>query len=259
MENQMNLKIINDELIMISFPPNEGDIIPYNAYVFHKGNRGILLDTSTFNHSADLKKKLDELKIEIEGVIFSHYHSDHIGGYSKMLNSEIIIGSERYDEMLSCYEELENSEKYIPTHQVSDSMLNMDIGGFDVKCFKTPGHSPCSISIIVDDKYLHVGDIIINTENQESILPLAYYELLDEHFESLNKISDYMNLHWICGHGIIDQDINSKEKLIRSQRGYLQKVQSSNGDISIEDALKDSEITYEKLYWHERNFPDDDE
>jgi glyoxylase-like metal-dependent hydrolase (beta-lactamase superfamily II) len=254
------LKIVklSNFLTAIHFPPKEGNSNPFTSYLYQKGASTILIDSCAFHNSYDLHKFLQASSLNPDAIIFSHYHGDHIGGYSSLPEIAIRVGSSRYNEMLCLYSKLDNPEKYIPTHLVSDGIFSLKIGSIDLKLFQTPGHSPCSISTIIDAEYLHIGDILINSEAGEPLLPLAYFELITEHLKSLDIIEDYIDMTWLSGHGTLTQNTAYKKNLLSDQKKYFGRIQAASGDIDYATATKDLIYMYKHAFWHERNLVDED-
>jgi len=246
----------NKNITKLVFPPKKDRLNPYNVFIFHKNKKGFIIDSGNIENGVEIQKYIKSQGLDILGIIFSHYHLDHIGGYQRLDNIPIIIGSSKYDEILQSCNSLNNLEKFYPTNKITSKVFNIELAGFKIQCRMMEGHSPCSIIIEIDNEFLHVGDLIINTEDGNNLLPLGWYELIENHIKNLEYLKTKKRLNWILGHGNIEQDIFSKEEAVTERILYLTKIKDSKGNIGIEEAIKDNMIMFKHLFWHEQNLND---
>ncbi len=69
-------------MIKLVFPPKENRLNSYNVYIFQINKKGIIIDSGNLENGRDVWKFVKSRDINIEGIIFSHYHLDHLGGYN---------------------------------------------------------------------------------------------------------------------------------------------------------------------------------
>jgi hydroxyacylglutathione hydrolase len=154
-----------------------------NVFLLSNGQLNILIDTSPENKWKKLQKKLNENKIEsIQYLILTHSHFDHAGNAKAIrdtFGSKIIIHRSE-DHYLRTGEicppkGTNNFTRYIVKHLavkfsarlkcepcqsniLIDKGMNLNPLGFNATLLHTPGHTPGSMSLIVDDEIALVGD-----------------------------------------------------------------------------------------------------
>ena len=169
-----------------------------NFYIYHKNNCYICFDAG-FN-TKKISKELNKLNIDplkISQVFLTHSDYDHCNGIKIFNNSKVNISNE---EILMI-----NKGKHRPfglnkKSKEIEQMYKLNNGDVktieDVKieCILTPGHTYGSMSYLVDEKYLFLGDSC-NIQNNE-IKPLRKYINMNQnmHNISINKIKTIKNV-----------------------------------------------------------------
>jgi hydroxyacylglutathione hydrolase len=154
-----------------------------NVFLLSDGCKNILIDTSPGNKWEKLKKTLTSLNIrKIHYLILTHTHYDHAGNSAK-LKSEyeaIIIVNKREAEYLEngktslvngtvlftrlivkkLFPILAPKLNYEPCQPdiLVDQRFDLFDFGFNAYILHTPGHSPGSQSVIIDDEIALAGD-----------------------------------------------------------------------------------------------------
>ena len=131
----------------------------------------ILFDTGSLLARNELKRDLEELKVNLESidvVILTHHHFDHVGNNSLFKNAKI------YGSKLDFK---------------SDKVINIDkLNIKEFKIIKTPGHSKGSFCVLYKD-ILFSGDTIFdNGYIGRTDLPGSNPEEMKKSLENLNKI-----------------------------------------------------------------------
>ena len=134
-----------------------------NCYLLYNNDFTIVIDPSVSYN--EIKK---DLKSDIIGIILTHGHFDHfyeLDSYLKNTNAKIYLhknaikkledGYINYSRMLGPRLEFICDERFI---EVKEGPCLMD-NGFTLNIKEMPGHSDCSIIIIVDD-IIFSGDFI---------------------------------------------------------------------------------------------------
>ncbi|MBK8882122.1 MAG: MBL fold metallo-hydrolase [Bacteroidales bacterium] len=154
-----------------------------NVFLLTNGSENILIDTSPANKWNKLEKKIRDNKIDrIDYLILTHSHFDHAGNAGKIKNKfgcPIILhyaedyylqtgdictpkGTNAFSRFIVNNFALKFSNRLKCDPCLSDILidkkLDLKIFGFDAYIMHTPGHSPGSLSIIVDDEIAIVGD-----------------------------------------------------------------------------------------------------
>lgn len=156
-----------------------------NVFLTTNGTFNILIDTSPRNRLAKLQRNLEKLEVEtIDYLILTHSHYDHAQ------NANWIRRRYKARVVVHCTEAqyLENGSNTIPQgtnpftrflvsrfgkwfakmqrHEpcgvdiAVDSSFDLRKTGIPVYTLHTPGHSPGSMSVIVDDEIALVGDAL---------------------------------------------------------------------------------------------------
>jgi hydroxyacylglutathione hydrolase len=154
-----------------------------NVFMISGNGKNILIDTSPGSRWEKLKKRLDNLNIKnIELLILTHSHFDHAGNASKIkkyYHTKVIVSKEEAGYLESGETPIPHGTIFItrfivnriaPLFQVklrfeackpdilTDQYFDLKEYGFNAYIIHTPGHSPGSQCIIVDDEIAIAGD-----------------------------------------------------------------------------------------------------
>ena len=191
-----------------------------NIYFFDFKKKAIL-DTG---FSAEIKDNLALLEKKglniknIDFIINTHSHGDHVGGnsYLKKINpSAKIIGSENtkfYQDERKKISLLEGAEDDFENYEIDTIVKEndlIDLGGCILKVIETPGHTRDSLSFYIENKNIaFTGDVVY----YQVVSQVDYYQdllkSLSELKESYNKL---LNLNASCfypGHSVAIKNPN---------------------------------------------------
>lgn len=142
-----------------------------NCYVLTKDNHVLVIDPG--DDYFKIKKVIG--KKEIDGVLITHYHDDHIGALDSFDQKKIYDGTNLKEG------------------------LNQ-IGKFNFEMIKTPGHRSDAISFYFkDDKTLFVGDFIFYESIGRTDLDDGNMETMLESLKKTERFSDDVKIY--PGHG----------------------------------------------------------
>lgn len=153
------------------------------VFLLSSGGKHILIDTSPGRRWKKLDRRLRRLKVgRLEALILTHSHYDHAGNAARVKDkykarvfvhrdesvflakgeNGVIHGTlpaTRFlvDHLAKRLAPLVSGEPCRPD-VVVEGMLRLDDLGFRAYLLPTPGHSPGSMSVIVDDEIAVVGD-----------------------------------------------------------------------------------------------------
>ena len=141
-----------------------------NCYYIKGKNGSILVDTDWAGTLQAFYRKMKELDIEkIDYLLITHYHPDHIGIAQDIIDmgTKLLLVDVQKDYIHSSDTILQkdkniqfkpiNTEPVIISCDQSREFLN-DLG-IDGEIIYTPGHSEDSISLILDNGSVFVGDL----------------------------------------------------------------------------------------------------
>jgi hydroxyacylglutathione hydrolase len=157
-----------------------------HVYLLKLKNKNIIIDTSSFENIDELESDLKKLKLkpkDIDIIILTHNHPDHIGGISVFQNAKIY-----------------GSKKDFPNDKVTD-IKKLKIP--ELKIIETPGHTKGGICILYDD-ILFSGDTLFHRGTRgRTDVPGSNEKEMKESLKKLSKI----NYKILCpGHG--SEEIN---------------------------------------------------
>ncbi|QQS38488.1 MBL fold metallo-hydrolase [Candidatus Woesebacteria bacterium] len=141
-----------------------------NCYLVIDEKHDSLLVIDPGDDAEYITRIISDLSAKPEAILITHGHFDHLLAATDLkLIYNIPIYMDKEDEFL-----LNNMEKSVkhylnldspPRPQVDHYLENthLTIGNFNIKIVKTPGHTPGSVSLYIEDaKCIFVGDVIFN-------------------------------------------------------------------------------------------------
>ncbi|MBW6462112.1 MAG: MBL fold metallo-hydrolase [DPANN group archaeon] len=214
----MEIQKITDDIHLIQLGGLES-----NIYLIKKK---ILIDTGLGFHKNILEKALASLNItpdNIERIIFTHAHYDHIGGASLFTNAKIAMHSddtqilETGDNSKSCAFAF---GKELISQKVDLKLFDSDTIRIDdmlLKVIHTPGHTEGSICLYEKEKkILFTGDTIFLNAIGRTDLPGSNE---NEMIQSLGLLKTISVTTILPGHGkIIETD--AKESINNTIKKY---------------------------------------
>ena len=164
--------------IVLLMMPVGADLIPGTEIIVVKGeiNDVYLLETDDGYIAIDtgmekdtIAAGLDELSIQnadIKYVLLTHADFDHVGGLGLFPDAEVYISEDEVQMIDGTTERAPSIFNELPADINADDFIllteqqELTIGGHTILCIKTPGHTPGSMSYLIDEKYLFTGDIV---------------------------------------------------------------------------------------------------
>ncbi|MGC8765173.1 MAG: MBL fold metallo-hydrolase [Brevinematia bacterium] len=182
-----------------------------HVYLIKGTNKNILIDTGTKANFARIVEAFAKISLkvtEINLVICTHEHYDHIGGISYFYNYSLLAADrfaatkiELQDEYVihAVYhgEEVEKTKINIWL----ENLVVFDVGNYKLKVIHTPGHTSGSICLYEMTKnFLFSGDTIFADGVLSKILESGSY---GDYINSLERLSCYKISKIFPGHGKI--------------------------------------------------------
>ena len=194
-----------------------------NAY-FINGKKRILIDPGhdqLFGHVKDHLSRLSLSPEDIDIVLVTHGHPDHIEGVKTFVNTSTLIAISRMEmsfikAVAPHYGEVLGVPNFEPDILLQEGDLK--IGDLTFQVIHTPGHSPGSICVYwPEKKVLFTGDVVFNQGVGRTDVPGGNGEELKE---SIRRISRLEVDHLLPGHG----DVISGRDLVKANFSEIERV-----------------------------------
>jgi hydroxyacylglutathione hydrolase len=169
-----------------------------NVFLVTSGEKNLLVDTSTGRLWKKLDRRLKSLRIKsLNFLVLTHTHFDHAENAHRLktcYNARVIVHKEEANDILSggnwtvsgtnaftlllvkTFRKVLTGKLAFPPCQpdlLVDEKLDLTPMGFRAFLMHTPGHTPGSMSIIVDDEIALVGDCMFGIFKGSVFPPFA--------------------------------------------------------------------------------------
>lgn len=239
---------ISKNFYQYQFPPFERQNFGFNIYVLIDENEALLIDTAFEEHAIQVVEDLKVENIEVKHVVFSHFHPDHISGLPA-LNKPKLYGNALYQETLNKYTPIEKHHYFVGMNSLIDDST-LKFGAFNLHFKWIQGHVPCGMFTIIDEKYIHVADDVMESNDGRPILPSVHVNNAQAHIESLELLKTYSSYTLLLSHG---NAIVGKSKIlegIKQRQTYLKAIVCNSELITIEQALVNCDYDFLHKDWH---------
>ncbi len=173
-----------------------------NTYLLN-GSVRVLIDPGHKHLSGHVKDELQKLNLsprDINTILITHGHPDHMEGIELFQDSKICMHREEYNfirEVAPHYGGIFEGTGFEPHILLQEGTLK--IGEFELMIIHTPGHSPGSICIYWPEKKTLVsGDLVFAGGVGRTDLPGGNS---DELKRSIRKVMDLDMEYLLPGHG----------------------------------------------------------
>lgn len=176
-----------------------------NFYVYTNGEDSICFDSGTSKIAAS--RGLEKANInadKILAVFLTHSDYDHVNGVGVFKNADVYLSANE-EQMINGKTARSLFLKHNTITRKDYKLLNdndvIQIGNIKVKAITTPGHTPGSMSYVVDDKILIAGDTLLVRNG--NIIPFNRIQNMNSktQMESIEKLKQIKGIKMICtGH-----------------------------------------------------------
>lgn len=170
-----------------------------NTYLVYNEEpmEGFLVDPGAYN--SEVSKKIKEMGIDLQYIILTHGHADHIMGVDGFkgdfpdakvianINEREMLGDKSFNMSMQFGQPTEiDADIYV------DDSDEMEVAGMNLKFIFTPGHSPGGMCVyIADEKTLFSGDTLFQSSIGRTDFPgCSFSDLADAVHEKLWLLPD---------------------------------------------------------------------
>ena len=247
----MKKQELTENIVHYRFDPCPGKDWDTGAIAILNGKKAILIDTGYESQTVMLLEDLASNQIEVESVIISHFHDDHMEGL-KHLPGIPVYGSARFQETLDKWTPKESHKYFIPTILVDDPET-IKFGEHSITMIPSPGHSECTMLVTVDKQFVHIADeLVFSPDGQLSLPAMDCKNDIPRQIKAFDKMISYSEFTIIPAHGPAFRG-DKLESVIKNLKTYLNAILNSDGTITFEDATKDCDCIFVHQKWHEDN------
>ncbi|BAU28073.1 glyoxylase-like metal-dependent hydrolase (beta-lactamase superfamily II) [Aneurinibacillus soli] len=193
------------------------------SYMVMSNGKAMVVDPG--RHYEEYLKLAKEERVQITHIMDTHLHADHISGAPELAKQ---TGASYHISR----SEMQGSD-IIPYHALEDKQT-FQIGDVDVKvmAIPTPGHTPGSVSFLVQDRYLLSGDTIFvgglgrpDLGGKAREWAQSLYDTVFTHIENMNDDTlvlptHYTDLREVNEQGIVGAklgEIREKNQVMRTK------------------------------------------
>ena len=218
-------------------------------------DRALLVDTGFVPQAESVKADLLAQGITVQFVFNSHYNGDHIAGNSVFQNVDF-LGNEKYAFHLDRFCELyPDTVRVEPTVKLKGGE-RMSFGDFDLQFLHLPGHTDCSMALLINCSTLHVGDNLVRLLDGTDLIPYHMHpdSRIDDFIRSLQQILKLRPKQVVLSHAGVIRGEEDVQKAIKSRIKYMCKLQEKGRSAALEDCLSDDLKSNDtNRQWHENN------
>jgi glyoxylase-like metal-dependent hydrolase (beta-lactamase superfamily II) len=171
---------------MLVFDSLETGPIQTNCYIVGDSDCKVAAVVDPGGHVGAIRSALERHGLECKWIINTHAHFDHVGGNAELkrvTQAQILIHATEEGELSNLAKHavlfgmsVDNSP---PADRTIDQGDEIDVGGIKLKVLHTPGHSPGSISLVIEgESKILVGDLVFAGSIGRTDLPGGSYEVL---------------------------------------------------------------------------------
>jgi len=179
-----------------------------NMYLIRHDDTYVALDAGK-NYKA-IEQGLKEMNVrkgEIKAVFLTHSDRDHVGGLKLFESAKIYLS--RDEDALARGKTrrafIFGNRIDAPYELVEDDQV-VDVGNIRVRCISTPGHTPGSMSYVIDGRYLFTGDTLSLKNGYAGLFSDFFNMDSPAQIESLRRISSLPGIEYVftAHHGYTD-------------------------------------------------------
>lgn len=174
-----------------------------NFYIYTDGKDTICFDSGINRLFSNIGlKRININPDSVSKLFLTHSDYDHTGGLGLFKNADIYLSADeeqmingKTPRMLLKYNSIKRSYTLLKDNDI------VNIGSIKVRAITTPGHTPGSMSYLVNDTVLFAGDTLLVRGGK--VIPFNSFQNMDTKTqkESIKKLMEIKGISLICtGH-----------------------------------------------------------
>lgn len=244
----MELQKISDKVWVFIFEEN----IIITALV--NDQKAILIDAGFEEQGKKVKEHLEDEKVKVQTIIFTHYHPDHVGG-STAFDDVQLLCNRKYEHNYDFFQKNYGDKvKLVKPTKVFGDNETLTLDGFELKFLDAPGHSECGSIIVIDGEIINVGDLMMQSLDNRPALPCVNYDSsVSGHIRSLELMLELNPKALIMGHGKPLLESSTIYDEVNKRLYYLKNIVAKNGLCELQECLPDNINNWDLHHAHESN------
>lgn len=227
--------LIEEHMVLYNFPSVNPERLGHNIYILKDGKRALAIDTGYQQHFQQVIDDLEAEGIVVVKVVPSDFHQEHVDGIF-LLNKPKVYGNQFAKITLKTFYDQEDVKVLAPKKVLSNNAM-IEFGTFKLRLTSAPGHSDCSVLIDINNKYLHLGDLYMKTDQGDEVLPHVQWSGVNDHIRSLKLILKSPCSQYLLAHGGSPLGSAAIQSGVKDRIAYLSNVRRSHNKCSVEEAL----------------------
>jgi len=170
-----------------------------NMFLIGVPGRYIAIDAD--DDRAIVEREMSQLKIdpaEVRGVFLTHSDRDHVGALSLFPNARVYLSKDEVPMITGQKKRFFFMQNSIPTaYTALSDGEQVAVEGVKIAAIATPGHTPGSMSYLVEGRYLFTGDTLALKDGHVTLFFKAFN--MDETAEaaSIRKLAAYSHADFL--------------------------------------------------------------
>ena len=185
-----------------------------NLFLIETDDGYIVIDAGS---DADkVEKSLGEMSVDIKQiryVFLTHTDYDHVAAISSFTDAQIFVSEDELQMLDGNTKRNLFSRNSLPSEINMSSLVllsdeqEIDLGGHIMQCIETPGHTPGSMSFLLDEKYLFTGDAVMVKNNTMGVHPFTMdKETAESSMKRIDEILDRSQFIFTAHYGYYEAD-----------------------------------------------------
>lgn len=170
-----------------------------NFYLFQKGHHLIAVDAGVdLKLASTAMKKLNLHPESVEAVFLTHTDTDHVTALKLFKNAKVYISMDE-EQMINgkTHRTLIFNNTLNRKHELLRDNEVINIYNIKVQAVSTPGHTPGSMSYLVDDQYFFTGDLLSLQHGKVKLFNRFFNMDSETEKKSIKKLKNYSNVKYI--------------------------------------------------------------